>query len=555
VRASLRPASFRLLLKLFQNRFFENDAVSPGGGFQTSIYQVLGVLITLGLCVSYLVLPQFLALALRPVTPLTNWGFRVLWLGLAAYSFGVAGFAAVFYWDTLFPDRRDFLILAPFPIAVRELIGAKFLALIRFLFLLVLAINAAPNLLLLLAMFIPKIRGLGMHLAVAQLAVTWGASIFGFLAVAAFEGVLIAITSVRVFRRISPWIQMLGMSFMLLSILGFPFYSALFPLALLQHQLWFSLFPPVWFSGLYELILSGGNRLLVSLGVLSIKATAVTIAVLLLTWGLGFRRHFRRTLESEDAPHRPGSLNTPGWLVRAREERTIFGFIARTLARSPKHQFFLACYLSAGISVAAFFAAAIRDGKIALSEDGARSASFALGFFLISGFRAVFQFPAELGSNWIFRMTEARWTEVSRSATRRLVLAVSLVGLLVLALPLEVAVWKWPIVLEHSAAGLLAAALLIEALFWNFDKVPFTCSFFPGRTSLALLVVLYVYGITGYSFNMADVERAMERHAGLGLVFFPGAVFLLVLAWRRRPRAEAVRFDGSEPAIQTLDLN
>ena len=42
---------FRLLLKLFQDRFFESDDASPGGGFQTNIYQVLGFLATRGFVV------------------------------------------------------------------------------------------------------------------------------------------------------------------------------------------------------------------------------------------------------------------------------------------------------------------------------------------------------------------------------------------------------------------------------------------------------------------------------------------------------------------------
>lgn len=181
--------------------------------------------------------------------------------------------------------------------------------------------------------------------------------------------------------------------------------------------------------------------------------------------------------------------------------------------------------------------------------------AFVLGFFVISGFRGAFQFPAELNANWLFRLTEARWTEVSRNATRKLVLALGLVPLLLFALPVEIAAWDWPTVLEHSAAQVIAAALLVELLFWNFDKVPFTCSYYPGTTSLALLVVLYIYGITGYSFHMADLESAMERHWMVAVVFFVASAVALTFAWRRHPVAGGVRFDGSEPVIQSLELN
>jgi hypothetical protein len=551
---------FQLLVKLFRDRFFENDAVSPGGGFQTNIHQMLGVLIAVGMLAGYTALVTSADLSHGARSIQGDWMVRSLRLFLPAFSFGVAGFTALFYWDALFPDRRDFLILAPFPIPLRQLVAAKFTALLLFILLLVGAVNVTPDSMVLLSMFGPNSRGTWLRLAAAQIASTGGASAFAFLAVAAGQGILISLTSASIFRRISPWIQMFGMSAMVATILDFPFFAGLLRPAVEQRQFWLYLFPPVWFSGLFELFLGGQNRFLASLGMLSIKMTALAIFVILITWGFGFRRHFRRTLESEDALHRPRAWFVrnwfiPDWLVSSPQERALFGFAGRTLARSQKHQFFLATYLSIGLSIALFFGVAIRDGKVALSPDGARSVAFVIGFFVISGFRAVFQFPAELASNWLFRITEARWTEVSRSATRKLALTIGLVPLLVFSLPLEATVWDWPIVLEHLAVQLIAAGLLVEVLFWNFDKVPFTCSYFPGTTSLAVLGVLYIYGITGYSFHMADVESVMERHWAIAVLFFAASGAALILSWRRHPAAGGVRFDGSEPVIQSLELS
>lgn len=551
-----QPSTFRLLWKLFQNRFLENDGVSPVGGFQINIYQVLGIIGAISLLVGYYVVMEFMALSIRPSTHGTEWAIRDLRLFFCAYAFGVAGFAAVFEWDMLFPDRRDFLILAPFPIPLRELVAAKFAALALFLLMFAGAVNAASDLMMMLANALAaNLRATGIRLILAQIVATGGASVFAFLAVTAAQGILINVTPAKIFRRISPWIQMLGMSVMVISTLGFPAYAGLVQPAIEKRQWWLHLFPPAWFGGLYEMILGGGKPALVSLGTFALEMTGAALLVVAISWGLGFRRHFRRTLETEDAPHRPRRWSVPHWLLRNPHERTLFGFIGKTLARSQKHQFFLAAYLSAGLCVAGFFCVAVRDGRMALSTSGARSAAFVLGFFFISGFRAVFQFPAELGANWIFRLTEAKWTETARSATRKAALAVSVAALLAMTLPLELEAWRWPVVLEHCAVQVFAAALLVEAMFWNFDKVPFTCSYFPGRASLALLVVLYVYGVTGYSFHMADLEIAMEGNRLVAVAFFVAAVAALTIAWRRRPQAESVRFDGSEPEIQTLELN
>ena len=101
---------------------------------------------------------------------------------------------------------------------------------------------------------------------------------------------------------------------------------------------------------------------------------------------------------------------------------------------------------------------------------------------------------------------------------------------------------------------LATGALLIELLFWSFDKVPFTCSYFPGKVNLALLAGIYLYGFTEYSFRMADLETALEGRPWFALLFFTAALLLLTLSWRRSPRASEVRFDGNEPEIQGLNL-
>lgn len=67
--------------------------------------------------------------------------------------------------------------------------------------------------------------------------------------------------------------------------------------------------------------------------------------------------------------------------------------------------------------------------------------------------------------------------------------------------------------------------------------------------------MFYLYGLTTYSFNMADLEKAMESRMRLSALFFPAALIVLALLWRRTPQASEVIFDATEPLIQTLNLN
>jgi hypothetical protein len=558
---------FGLLLRLFQDRFFENDSVSPGGGFETNIYQVLGFLAATGFMVSYLIMPVFLELSVARLpagraAAEAGWALRSFRLFFPAVSFAVIGFTTVFEWDTLFPDRRDFLILASFPIRLREVFAAKVAALGIFLFLLTGALNIFPT--LMVTAFVagnPHLRMTGLQLVAAQVLATVGASVFAFLAVASFQGLLINLTSARLFRRVSPWIQMAGMSLTILSLLTYPIYSMLLRAAAENHRLWLWFFPPVWFTGFYDILLPGGDPLFASLGNFAWRMLGIVFLLFCLTWALGFRRHYRRTLEAEDTVPRVGRF-ADSVRIRNRPRSTtagapgaIFRFTGKTLARSTKHQLFLATYMSVGIAIALLFTLKVRAGRLELSEDGLLSAPFLIVFFAISGFRAVFQFPAELASNWLFRITESRWAETARSAIRRQVLRMGLLPALLLLLPIEMAAHGWRIGLQHLVFQLAAGALLIELMFWSFDKVPFTCSYFAGKISLSVLAVFYLYGLTIYSFQMADLERWMEGHAWRTVLVYTAAGVALTVFRRRHPAAAEVRFDASEPVIQTLDLS
>ena len=545
---------FRLLLKLFQDRFFESDDASPGAGFQTNITQVLGFLLTSGFIVTYMMMPAMGHIMNRKSGAELGWALRGFQLFSPSYTFAVIGFAAFFEWDMLFPNRHDFLILASFPIRLRDVFAAQLTALAKFLGLLIFAVNIFPTLFVALMSLSARYRGTGLRLVFAEIAATVGVSSFAFFGVAAFQGLLINLTSPGLFRRISPYVQMCGMSLMILSILTFPIYMQLLRPAAEGRQLWLWLFPPVWFTGLYDLFLPGAHGLFASLGIYSQRMLVAAIALVALTWAAGFRRHYRRTLESEDTRPRSRSVPKSNPLARSPEESAIFQFSGKTLARSRKHQLFLVTYLSVGISLGVNFATEVRAGKMVLSEDGARAFPFLIAFFVISGFRAGFQFPAELASNWLFRITETGWAEISRSVTRKRVLVSGLLPVLLLLLPGEIVVWRdWRVPL-HTLFQFAAGALLIELMFWTFDKVPFTCSYFPGRTNLSILFVLYLYGFINYSFHMADLEFAIEHRALYAVLVFTAAAVLLTISWRRRGAPSDVRFDAGEPTIQTLDL-
>lgn len=548
---------FRILRHMFQNRFFEDDTVSPGSGFDINIHQVVGILVTIGFFVSYLSMPTFVELSFPKFpSPASQWLLRGFRLFGPALSFAVIGFTTVFQWDMLFPDRRDFLILTLFPVPLRRIFLAKFAALARFVFMLTGALNLFPFLAAFLFSFEGNVTlAYRLRLLAAEIIATVCAAVCAFLLVAAFQGILINLTSPRLFRRLSPWIQMSGMSLMVLSITTFPVYLYLLRSSVEARRLWLWLFPPVWFTGLYDLILPFRDPFFASLGHYGLGAMAMLFVCLCVSWGLGYKRHFRRTLESEDTLARRPARAWPRVLTTSPQEWAILDFCRKTLARSTKHRLFLATWASAAVSAGLFVTLDVRRGAIELSPDGLRAFPFLLVFFAVSGFRTVFQFPADLACNWQLQIAESRWAETARCAARKTVLLYGILPLLVVFLPFEISSVGPATGLLHFVFQLATSALLLELVFWSFGKVPFTCSYFAGKVNLVLLVVFYIYGFTAYSFNMADLERAMESRIKLPALFFPAALIVLTVLWRRAPAASEVIFDATEPVIQTLDLN
>ena len=544
------------LTRLFRNRFSENDALSEGASYDVNLWQILGFLATPGFFIALFLAPTYTAVALH-ARPDYQWELRADRLFFSAYSFAVTGFATVFQWDMLFPDRHDFLALGAFPLRIRDIFAAKLAALGMFLAAVAGAANAFSLVLMpLLALNLPELRSAGMaHVLVAQIVSTVGPSVFAFLAVTGLQGTLINVLSPRAFRKLSPIIQMSLMCLMVMSLLLFPLYSmTIRPLAQ-HHPDWLRYFPPYWFAGSYELFVPGPDSLFGSLGRFGMKATGIAAAIFALAWGVGYKRHYSRTLEAEDVDVRGQSGAAFEWLLASPEERAVFRFAASTLARSVKHRLFLATYLSVGLSFGILTLVSLTHGVPGISRNGARSFPLLMIFFVVSGFRAGFQFPAQLGSNWLFRISESKYAEAARRATRKCVLVFGLLPSVLMFLPAEILYWGAGAGLFHAVFQGVSGALLIELLFWNFDRVPFTCSYFPGKKNLALLGVAYLYGFTSYAFRMADLEAWLDESPVRAAAFVAGSVALLALLWHRNARRPALQFDASEPAIESLNLS
>ena len=183
-----------------------------------------------------------------------------------------------------------------------------------------------------------------------------------------------------------------------------------------------------------------------------------------------------------------------------------------------------------------------------------------ISFFVLSGMRVVFAIPAELKANWVFQLSEADGRRECLSGVRKAMFVFGVLPLFAALLPMYVFLWGWGIALFHTFFDVALSLLLIEVLLVKFHKIPFTCSYLPGKANLTALWFVYWMGFATYAYSMASLEvwivHSTLRMAG----FYLAGVALVATAYIYRERYLNEGFslifeDEPEPVVRTLNLS
>jgi hypothetical protein len=530
-----RKSQFRFLTRHFFDRFFDKDSVAADADPRANVYPTLGLLAQPGLIAGFFgaLSPQFAIF----------------------YPMIVMGFLMVYKWDSLFPDRRDYLILGSLPISYRDLFLAKTAALGLFLGMFALSTN----------FFIVLLAPLGRNGSIwadlsAHLAGIFGGALFMILGFAALQGVLISVLPQQSFRRISPFVQMLSTAILLTIFLAMPLVGESLSWLAQQGIQAIEYFPFFWFLGVYVLGSDDPDPIVRRLALNALYGLLVVAGTTVVTYTIAYRRHARSVLDALDAyPSAEDSWRhrlirrADNVVVRHPVQRGCFRFIGSILLRSTRHQVFLAVYFAVGLALGVV---PILSGRYEIVPEGILGLPLTLAFFVVSGLRAVFNIPYELPGNWIFRLTEAHDSEAYVTATRKWVAVYGIAPLLLLAAILEFAYWPWQTAIFHLAFEAMVS--LLQLMFFNFRKVPFTCSPYPGKRNMVILAAIYLYGFTTYRSSMLALEYWLSESPLRGLFFFIGGIVLLIAIWsarRRRNTARLIYEEQADEQFQSLGLN
>jgi hypothetical protein len=560
---------FRELTRLFFGRFLENDLICLDGDTTATLSNILALLAAPGLILP--VLEHFIY-ARFPGHPLYIWDFRSLQekTFYVCFSMTVLGIVVALEWDSLVPDRRDFNVLQPFPIRPRTLLAAKAAALAGFWGVFTLLINGISS--FTFPMVVVQDGGFARaawFIRCHVLAVLTG-NAFVFLFILALQGLLMNVLGWRLYRRVSPYVQFMLIGACLVMFLSMSKVMGRIDPALpaTAAQLWY---PSAWFVGLYQHGLGWNQPVFAALARSAWIGLGTVALAALGTFALGYRRHIRRLLESvETSPAAPGRLAVlltniaHRTLLRTPSERAAFHFVRQTTLRSSRHRGLLAAWAGAGFALV-FHSIAGAMGVRAdtnwwQSQHGPLLAvPLVLSFFLICGLRYVFTMPAELPANWLFQVAARPNIDEYIGGVRKATMLLGIVPLFALLLPVYVALWNWTTACVHIIFGFTIALLLMEVLLAAFSKLPYTCSYVPGKANIKSLWALYVFAFVIYVSLFSGVELLIldDPSRIVWLFIFAAGCELSLYLYRRRRTAEdfvLIFDDRPAPAVQTLDL-
>ncbi|HYW42766.1 MAG TPA: hypothetical protein VE959_07915 [Bryobacteraceae bacterium] len=548
------------LYRHFLLGFFDSDLITATGQTTTALIGAISLLLPCTVMVEQPLKFKYDHFSSLPVPGPYREVFRADELWMITLLMSVIGALTAIKWQSLFPGLRDYRALASLPLRPGQVFLSKWMALFSVATMALAALIAAPGLVLTMVSTSPWAMNPSMGTRIAAHAAACAAgSYFFFFGLIALQGVLLNLLRPRVFTRVTAYLQGFLLAVMLvLVVLSFSIQPQIANAALRPE--WSRWLPPVWFLGLHQAILGDPDPAMQALAHTARAALEIATALALSLYLISYRRH--RALLVEGAGLKVHSRRWPAalleWLVPDPRQQAVLVFITKTLVGSSQHRMILMGYGGFGLAI-------LLSGMLGMREfvEPARVvpacfvyAHVILLIFLLIGVRHLFAMPTELGANWTFRITELDGRRQWMRAVDRLVLVSGAVVMLAIPFPVEFQLLGWRAVAE-SLLFVLFGLLCYEWAFSSWEKLPFTCSYLPGKTPGWKLAAEFLGLLTLLPVVSTIMLACLYNRAGFLVV-----LAVLLAAWvrfralRRETwgRVSLKYEDLPDPAIHGLDL-
>jgi hypothetical protein len=471
------------------------------------------------------------------------------------YSMAVAGFVTILRWDHLLPGRRDFMNLAPLPLKLRSIFLANAAALASAALLFAIDVNLFSGFFFpLLVTFQGSMQSYFAY-CVAHWAGVMGISVFTMLAILALQGLLMAILPDAAYRRISLVFRAALLVFffaLLVSAFVFPLSALNFGLGSRMAGEWW---PPIWFLSMVENFLPPLRHYSAMGTGWAVKAMAAALGIAVVSFTLSYRRYFLRIAERPDGTGQPSRVRLIRlewfdpvlklWLEPGPELAT-FRFIVKTLLRSETHLLFVGLWAGIGLLLSL---EGLTGAPAAAESAGAHTgailaAPLIFSFALVAGLRFVFDIPAAIEANWVFRLSATEGAIRLEELSRKAVAFFTVPPVMMIWFPLAGRAIGWRDATLALGIDLLVLSLGIDLLLMDFRKIPFTCSFTANRDRMLRLLLTCLLTLVFLIPIVVRVEGAVILHPLRLLIWGPlliGAA--VVIRARERARQNSAVFE------------
>ncbi|MFC5863042.1 hypothetical protein ACFPT7_12120 [Acidicapsa dinghuensis] len=544
------PLDFRVLYKQFLLRILDLEALSIETDMVEYLAQFAGILIFIsGIQGLGMILLRVLHPA--PFTPVEL--YRMSWgaeHGIVEKMLLVAGLIVVFLWETPFPDRRDMMVLGSLPIRPGTILAAKLASPEAVLGLAVVCLNWATIL-----TWPPMLEG-GLRLFAACWLAVIAVAVFLFASLLAIEGMGALLLPRQIFLRLSALGQLTA--FALFPIGYFLLGQIDSPAAMMavENRWTVACWPGYWFLALLRQVAGELPPEMSWLAWRAWEALAFSIASASVALVACYRRTLRRIAEQPDLePARSGRA----WRVPFgdRLQTVLVSFSLRTLVRSRQHRIALAftwaLVLGLALGMAHDWLEAHGPRPV---DEGFLISTLLMMALAVGGMRGVFALPIAHKANWMLRMTQLRPTDRYLAATRRILLLLAVVPVWLSAVLFSLGYRPWSMAAAHLLLLAIFGLLAIEVSLIGFAKVPFTCSFLPGKVNVQYVFWGFVLvAVLIVAFAKGCEQPALKSTANFAVLtmLVIGAMVALRL-WNRTREREAELYFEEKPEQQLITL-
>ena len=346
-----------------------------------------------------------------------------------------------------------------------------------------------------------------------------GAAIFVFGAVLTVQGMLAALLPRRWFLRLSAILQLAGFALFLSAWLFQPSFGSAAEFARAGQDGTLARWPAFWFfgmfcqmSGIFPIDLHPlAMRAWLSLAIVAAGAVASLLVCYL--------RTMKKTVEEPDLVPRHGYER---WAFPLGDslQTAVVHFSVRSLARSRQHRVVYAFFLAIAfaIAVSTLTRVVIDHHTQPVTPDFLMS-TLMMMCLAIAGLRSIISIPVSLKANWVLQLTQLSAPERYIAATRRAMLIMATIPMWLAAAALSLCYRPWHQVAEHLIFLALAGSILTDAALIGVSKIPFACSYLPGKSNVRYMFWAFIVVFIPLAMSFSSYEQSVfDRPRAYGLL-------------------------------------